>query len=90
MAKTIWRVYVDYGSGYGWVPVNWAPTFDTEEEAREWISRDHGWESPVDVEPEDWEEECECVNCAAEENILPNGYCEECFDQGCDDDDNLH
>jgi hypothetical protein len=53
MSKKIWRVYVNYGEGYGWVPVNWAPTFDNEEDAREWINQDHGWESPVDI---DWEE----------------------------------
>lgn len=57
MSKTIWRVYLNYGSGYGWVPVNWAPVFDTEAEAREWISQDHDWDAPVDVEPEEWEEE---------------------------------
>lgn len=90
MSKTIWRVYVNYGSGYGWVPVNWAPSFSTEAEANEWISRDHGWESPVEAQEYEIEEECECVNCAEEENILPNGYCEECFDQGCDEDDDLH
>lgn len=45
--KTVWRVYVDYGSGYGWVPVNWAPTFDTESEAHDWINGDHDWESSV-------------------------------------------
>jgi len=57
MSKTIWRVYVDYGSGYGWVPVNWAPTFETEEEANEWINDDHDWESPVEAIEEEYEEE---------------------------------
>jgi hypothetical protein len=47
VTKTVWRVYVDYGSGYGWVPVNWAPTFKTETEAHDWINGDHDWESPV-------------------------------------------
>ena len=46
--KTIWRVYVDYGSGYGYVPVSWAPTFDTKEEANEWINDpSHDWVSYV-------------------------------------------
>jgi recombination DNA repair RAD52 pathway protein len=45
--STVWKVYIDYGSGYGWVPVNWAPTFETESEANEWINGDHGWESSV-------------------------------------------
>jgi hypothetical protein len=57
MSKTIWRVYVDYGSGYGWVPVRWAPLFDTQEEANEWISGDHDWESPVRAFDEEIEEE---------------------------------
>ena len=49
--KTIWRVYVDYGSGYGYVPVSWAPTFDTKEEANEWINDpSHDWESSVRAE----------------------------------------
>ena len=51
MTKKLWRVVLNYGSGYGWVPVNWAPIFDTEEEAHEWMSQDHDWDSPVDV---DW------------------------------------
>ncbi len=45
--KTVWRVYVDYGEGYGWVPVSWVGTFDTEAEAHDWINGDHDWESPV-------------------------------------------
>ena len=57
MSKTIWRIYVDYGSGYGWVPVNWAPTFDTEEEANEWINDDHDWESPVTAHEEEVDDE---------------------------------
>jgi hypothetical protein len=57
MSKTIWRIYVNYGSGYGWVPVNWAPTFDTEEEAHEWINDDHDWESPVTAHQEEVEED---------------------------------
>ena len=55
MTKTIWRVYVNYGEGYGWVPVRWAPTFDTKEEALEWVNQDHDWESPVDVDSEEIE-----------------------------------
>ena len=58
MSKTIWRVYVDYGSGYGWVPVNWAPTFETKEEAKEWMYDDsHDWESPVRAIEEEVEED---------------------------------
>jgi beta-mannanase len=57
MSKTVWRVCINYGSGYGWVPVRWAPIFDTKEEALEWARQDHGWESPVDVFDEEWEED---------------------------------
>jgi hypothetical protein len=58
MTKTIWKVYLDYGSGYGWVPVRWAPVFDTEEEAREWAHReDHDWDAPLDVMSEEWEQD---------------------------------
>jgi hypothetical protein len=47
----MWRVYVDYGSGYGWVPVSWAPTFKSKTEAEEWAYDDsHDWESPVSVQ----------------------------------------
>jgi hypothetical protein len=45
--KTVWRVYVDYGEGYGWVPVSWVGTFDTEAEAHDWINGDHDWECSV-------------------------------------------
>ena len=51
MSKKLWRIYVNYGEGYGWVPVNWSPIFDTEEEANEWMNKDYDWESPVRV---DW------------------------------------
>ena len=34
--------------------------------------------------------ECICNGCMKDENILDNGYCEECFDQGCDYDDDVH
>jgi hypothetical protein len=57
MSNTIWRIYVDYGSDYGWVPVSWAPTFDTKEEANEWINGDHDWESPVEAIEEEVEDE---------------------------------
>jgi len=57
MSKTIWRIYVNYGEGYGWVPVNWAPVFDTEKEANEWINDDHDWESPVEAIEEEVEED---------------------------------
>jgi hypothetical protein len=47
----MWRVYVDYGSGYGWVPVNWAPTFKSKTEAEDWVNDpSHDWESPVSVD----------------------------------------
>jgi len=41
---------------------------------------------------EEYEEDTECIcnNCIEEDNVLPNGYCEDCFDQGCDEDDTLH
>lgn len=53
MPKKIWRVYVNYGEGNGWVPVSWAPTFPTEAEANEWINGDHDWESPVEAQEEE-------------------------------------
>lgn len=42
-----------------------------------------------DEEYED-NDECVCVNCMEDSNIMPNGYCEDCYDQGCDEDDTLH
>ena len=59
MKNEVWKVYVDYGEGYGWVPVRWAPTFDTQAEANEWISGDHDWESPVRAFPKEVEDEDE-------------------------------
>jgi hypothetical protein len=56
MSSSVWKVEVDYGSGYGYVPVSWAPTFETEAEAIEWINGDHDWEShvrPYEVQLED-------------------------------------
>jgi hypothetical protein len=57
MSSSVWKVEIDYGSGYGYVPVSWAPTFDTKAEAQEWIYDDsHDWESharPYEVELED-------------------------------------
>jgi hypothetical protein len=36
--------------GEGWVPLSWAPTFDTEQEANDWINQDHDWDDiHVDV-----------------------------------------
>jgi hypothetical protein len=39
--------------GYGWEEVAWAPIFDTEDEAREFISadgeQDYAWDLQVDV-----------------------------------------
>lgn len=62
--KTVYKAYIDYGSGYGWVPISWAPTFDTKEEAEAWVQDDkHEWESRVDIhevkvdkEEEDYED----------------------------------
>lgn len=31
--------------------------------------------------------ECKCSGCIETEDILDNGYCEECFDQACDQED---
>jgi hypothetical protein len=62
MSKVVWKVYVDYGSGYGWIPVSWSPTFDSEQEANDWINEpNRDWESSVravsiDVEDEEDEE----------------------------------
>lgn len=55
MSKTIWRIYIDYGDC--WVPVQWAPTFNTEEEANNWINDDHDWESPIKAIEEEIEED---------------------------------
>jgi hypothetical protein len=55
MSKTVWKVFIQYD---GWYRVDWAPTFDTKEEADEWISEvgnDDGWDGPV--EAVDFEEE---------------------------------
>jgi len=61
MSKVVWKVYVDYGSGYGWIPVSWSPTFDTEQEANDWINDpEKEWESyakAMSVEVEDEEDE---------------------------------
>ena len=47
----MWRVYVNYGEGYGWVPVNWAPTFTSKTEAEEWINDGtHDWECLVEAQ----------------------------------------
>lgn len=32
--------------------------------------------------------ECKCSGCMETENILANGWCEECFDQNCAEDEN--
>jgi hypothetical protein len=57
MSSSVWKVEVDYGSGYGWIPVSWSPTFDSEQEANDWINDpDRDWESHVrayEVEVED-------------------------------------
>lgn len=34
------------------------------------------------------EQECKCPSCVETEDILDNGYCEECFDQACDQEEN--
>ena len=48
MSKTIWQVWTkenDY-----WTRVQWAPTFDTQEEADKWLAQaDHDWDAPVQV-----------------------------------------
>jgi len=35
-------------------------------------------------------QECKCDGCMEYQDILDNGYCEECFDQGCDNDEGVH
>jgi hypothetical protein len=42
--------------GYGWDIVQWAPLFETKEEAEEWLLDDHGWDGRVDVEEIEVEE----------------------------------
>lgn len=40
------------------------------------------------------DKECLCQACACTTGdgykFLDNGYCEECFDQGCDSEDDVH
>lgn len=53
MTKTRWRVFIQYD---GWYSVDWAPYFDTKEEADAWISdvgNSGGWDGRVES---DWEE----------------------------------
>ena len=57
MSKKVWRVYVQYD---GWYPVGWAPLFDTEEDANNWIAeigRNDGWDSFVEANEEEIEDE---------------------------------
>lgn len=44
--------YVVHGRepGEGWIPISWAPVFDTEQEANDWINDpSHDWDIHVDV-----------------------------------------
>jgi len=56
MSTTVWKVFILYED---WYAVNWAPTFDTKEEAKAWIAEDqHEWDGRVeafDIEIEDEE-----------------------------------
>ena len=40
MKEKLMSKYVVYARepGEGWIPVSWAPTFDTEQEANDWIN----------------------------------------------------
>jgi hypothetical protein len=57
MTKTRWRVYIQYEQ---WYAVDWAPWFDTKEEADAWISKvgnDGGWDGRVEAEEEEYEDD---------------------------------
>jgi hypothetical protein len=66
--KTVWRVYVNYGEGYGWVPVSWAGTFETKAEADDWINGDHGWEAMVEAQEDEVEVDDEPVEDVVEQS----------------------
>jgi hypothetical protein len=57
MTKTIWRIYIMYED---WYLVRWAPEFDTEKEAKAFITevgeRD-GWDGRVEAVEEEYEED---------------------------------
>ena len=53
MTKTRWKIYIRYDDG--WWPVQWAPYFDTKEEADAWIADDHDWDGWVEAEEEEYE-----------------------------------
>lgn len=36
------------------------------------------------------EKECLCSGCIDTDGVLDNGYCEDCFDQGCDNGEDNH
>ena len=46
MAK--YSVYISYPK-LGWVPVQWAPIFDSKEEADAWISGVDDWDGRVEA-----------------------------------------
>jgi hypothetical protein len=79
-----YRIYVNDGGGS--LPVMWAPIFDTLEEAQAWVNKDHGWEGRVDVEEFEYEE-CACKGCM-EKVDYSSFYCQECFDQNCEEEEN--
>lgn len=43
---TKWAIYMQYEQ---WVPVNWAPMFDTEKEANDWIAEVNDWDGRVEA-----------------------------------------
>jgi hypothetical protein len=43
-----YSVHISYPE-LGWVPVRWAPIFDSKEEADAWISGDHDWDGRVEA-----------------------------------------
>lgn len=38
------RYGIEINDGGGWLPVDWAPYFDTEAEAQAWLEGDHEWD----------------------------------------------
>jgi len=48
MSDTYYSIEIYYPDT-GWIPVRWAPNFDTEEEAEAWLYQDHDWDGQVQV-----------------------------------------
>ena len=79
-----YHIYIDDGGGS--LPVRWAPVFDTLKEAEEWVATSDDWEGRVEIEEVEYEE-CACNGCM-EKATYSTFYCQECFDQSCEEGEN--